>query len=350
MKILKSKFDVKSLAPAVLIFIFIVIPILMEIGVLPENKYFFTIMCFICSYSIVTSGLDILFGYSGQMSMGHAGFFAIGAYGTVLLSHPGYGLSQWAGFSLPPAITIFLAAFVATGFGILLSIPASKLVFHFLSLLTIAFGYSIYMALVSFAPITNGLLGITRVPPIQFFGFSFSTVLSKFRFLILVAVFLFFLLIIKARIIDSRMGRALIAIRENTAAAGSCGINTPRYKTMAFAISAFYTGFAGALYAHLLGFVSPDTFVHNTSIIMFTMLLFGGSGSLYGPIIGAAAITLIQEGLQDLEGYRMLIYGVFLLIIVLFLPNGIYGLFNFFGKKAKKEPRTIKEESGDVES
>ena len=128
----------------------------------------------------------------------------------------------------------------------------------------------------------------------------------------------------------SRVGRSFIAIRENVTAANGCGVNTSKYKIISFAISAFYVGFAGALYAHMVGFISPDTFVQNTSVIFITMLLFGGSGNLFGPVLGAVVITVIQEGLQSLSDYRMLIYGIFILVIILFQPHGISGMGEVF--------------------
>ena len=146
----------------------------------------------------------------------------------------------------------------------------------------------------------------------------------------LVLFFVVVLLLIKQNIVKSRVGRAFIAIRENTMAANGCGVNVAQYKTLSFAISAFYVGLAGGLYAHMVGFISPDTFVQNTSVILITMLLFGGSGNLFGPVLGAAIITIIQEGLQFLADFRMLIYGIILLLIIQFQPQGITGLGKYF--------------------
>lgn len=323
--------------PLLLVALLVIVPTMMENNILfSQNKYVYLLLCLICIYSIVTSGLDLLYGYAGQISMGHAAFFAIGAYTTVLLCHPDYGIGAWLGFTLPPALTIFLGAAVTTVAGVLLSIPASKLVFHFLSLLTIAFDFAVYLAAVSFSKVTNGVLGITRVPAIEIFGFSFTTVINKYRFLMLCVFFTVLLVVLKDRLVHSRFGRSLTAIRENPVAAGGCGINTARTKTVVFGISAFYAGFAGALYAHCISFVSPDIFTHDTSVIIFTMLLFGGSGSLYGPILGAAVITLIQEGLQGLDNYRMLIYGIFLLVVVLIQPRGLNGIFENLIARVKR--------------
>lgn len=331
---LKRKSSIAIIAVALLV----IVPFMMENNILfGQSKYIYLLLSLMCIYTIITSGLDILFGYTGQVSFGHAGFFCIGAYATVLMSHPEWGLGKWFGITLPPVLTIFLAAILSALFGILLSIPANKLVFHFLALLTIAFNYLILLVVSNFAGLTNGYIGITRVPEINIFGISFSTVSSKFRYYYLVLFFAILFLIIKQNIIKSRVGRGFIAIRDNLMAANGCGVNIRYYKTMSFGISAFYVGFAGALYAHMIGFVSPDTFVQNTSVIFITMLLFGGSGNLLGPILGAVVITSIQEGLQPLADYRMLIYGIFILVVILFQPQGLVGLGKMISGIFKKK-------------
>lgn len=341
----------KIIAPLIIIAVAVLIPTMMENNIIfSPNNYFYLLLCFSAIYAIATSGLDILYGYTGQISFGHAGFFAIGSYISVLLCHPAWGISQWFGFTLPPSITIFVAAFVSMIIGVLLSLPASKLVFHFLSLLTIAFGQLIFLTITSFPKITNAYRGITAIPQISFFGISFSAVSSKYRFFLLSLFFLVIFLIIKQNIVKSRIGRGFSAIRENILAANGCGINVRYYKMMSFGISAFYTGFAGALYAHMVGFISPDTYVANTSNIMMTMLLFGGNGNLAGPVIGATVITLIQEGLAELKDYRMLIFGIFLLIVILFQPNGLYGLYLSTVSKIKKRLASRKEVKPNAEA
>lgn len=318
----------KILTPLIILAVAVIIPTMMELNIVfKQNKYIYLLLCFSAIYAIATSGLDLLYGYTGQISFGHAGFFAIGSYVSVLMSHPAWGFGKWFGYVLPPIITIFIAAFISMIIGVLLSLPASKLVFHFLSLLTIAFGQMIFLSLTSFPDLTNAYRGITAIPPVEIFGFSFASALSKYRFYLLSLFFLVIFLIVKQNIIKSRIGRGFIAIRENVLAANGCGIDIKYYKMQAFGVSAFYTGFAGALYAHMIGFISPDTYVASTSQIFMTMLLFGGNGNLAGPVIGATVITLIQEGLAELKDYRMLIFGIFLLIVILFQPNGLYGLY-----------------------
>lgn len=317
----------KNVAAIIALAILILVPLMMHNNILfTENRYFYVLLCLIGIYTIITSGLDILFGYTGQISFGHAGFFCIGAYGSVLLTHPDWGLGKATGIVLPPIVSILVMACITALIGALLAIPASRLVFHFLSMLTIAFNQIIYLIANNFVWLTNGSIGITGVPAINLFGLSFDTTISRFRYYYLILFFVVVLLVVKTHIIKSRIGRGFIAIRENATAANGCGINVAKFKILSFAISAFYVGLAGGLYVHMIGFVSPDTFVQNTSVIFITMLLFGGSGNLVGPILGAAVITFIQEGLQALADYRMLIYGVLLLVIILFQPQGVSGL------------------------
>ena len=295
-----------------------------------QNKYIYVLLCYIGIYSIVTSGVDILFGYTGQISFGHAGFFCIGAYGSVLLSHSEWGIAKLGLTPLPPILSIFIMGLFAAVVGALLAMPASKLVFHFLSMLTIAFNQVMYLIVLNFSGLTNGAIGITRVPPVTLGPLNFTAIKSKFSYLFLVMAVLALMLILKQNIVHSKLGRSMIAIRENQTAANGCGVNIKQVKTISFAISAFYVGIAGGLLAHMMGFISPDTFVQNTSVIFITMLLFGGSGNLLGPILGALIITLVQEGFQSLQDYRMLIYGVFLLIVILFQPKGVVGLGQTF--------------------
>lgn len=287
---------------------------------------------FMILYIIAVSGLDILFGYSGQISMGHAAFFCIGAYGSVLLH-------EFTG--LPVLITILIGTVLATLIGSLLAYPASKLVFHFLSLATIAFGEVVYQ-LVAQSPgnITGNFTG-KFTETISLFGFKLNTY-TKYYFFSVVCMVIF--LIIKTNLVRSRVGRAFIAIRENSHAANGMGINVRKYKVIAFATSAFYTAFAGGLYAHLVRFISPDTFTQKQSVMFLTMLLFGGSASVGGTVTGVFTVQFLNEILRSAERYQLLIYGVLLLVVILAFPGGLFGLV----KQAIKKVKTRKEANANA--
>lgn len=276
-------------------------------------SYGVLLCCLIEIYIIAVSGLDVCFGYSGQISIGHVAFYAIGAYTSGIVTN---------NLSLPPILSMILGAILAALVGMLLAYPASKLVFHFLALATIAFGEIIYQ-LIAHSPgeITGNLRGMTSTY-VSLFGFELDTNL-RFYFFGLVCMLLF--LLAKVFLVDSKVGRAFIAVRENTHAAGGMGINVRKYKVLAFAISAFFTGFAGAMYMHLVRYISPDTFVQKQSIMFITMLLFGGTASLLGPIIGVVTITVLTEVLRSFQDYQMLIYGILMLAVIVALPGGIYG-------------------------
>lgn len=289
-----------------------------------QERYLAMILDYICLYTIAVTGLDILFGYTGQVSFGHAGFYAIGAYGSALLS---------INLGIPPIISILLGAILALVFGVLIAFPASRLVKHFLSLLTIAFGQMVYTFIVGAAWLTKGPSGIVNIPKVSVFGMTIKGYQMYF-WLVLTAAIL--VLIFKYHIINSRIGRAFIAVRENPHAAAGMGINVAQYKILAFAISAFLAGLAGAFYAHMVGFISPDTFTNAQSNMFMTMLLFGGIATMTGSLIGATIITIVTELLQSFASAQTLIYAVFILIVLFYLPNGIVGLWDKIRDGLKK--------------
>ena len=292
--------------------VFIVAVLCIADLLLGNNPYLILNLCLIGIYVLAVSGLDLLFGYSGQISLGHAAFYCIGAYVSAIFSK-NFGITPW--------ITVFLGGLLSAGLGALIAFPASKLVGHFLSLLTISLGMLMYNIVANLLPgITGGFVGFPGIPTFSIFGFSFS---ERQAYFFIVLLFVIVFLLLKQRIIFSRTGRALIAIRENVTAANGMGIHVRSYKILVFAISAFFTGVAGALYAHMVGYISPDTFVHSQSVLILTMLLFGGSGSFSGPIIGAAVITIMTELLQQFSQYQTLIYGIFILLVVLYMPGGL---------------------------
>ena len=294
---------------ALAIIIFLALVPMMGLG-----SYNMLICCLICIYVISTSGLDILFGYSGQISMGHAAFYAIGAYGSAIFSKL-CGLSPW--LSMP------LAAVIAAIIGFLFALPISKLKFMFLSLVTTGFGEVVYQIIVNFWPeVFGSTAGFKKIPKFEFFGLVIK---DRSHYYLLVLAIALIMLLIKHMIIESKVGRAFIAVRESTEAAGAMGINTTYYKSLAFAISAFYVSIAGSLYAHMIGYISPETYVRATSVMFLTIVLLGGRGSFSGPIIGSVILIICTEMIQAFGRYQQLIYGLFIIIVVLFMPKGIAG-------------------------
>lgn len=293
-----------------------------------DNAYYVTLFVFCSIYVIAVSGLDILFGYTGQISLGHAMFMGIGAYTSSLLS---------VNYSVPVWIGILSGILLSVVFASIIAVPASKLVHQFLSLLTIATSNMVYVFL-SKSKLTGAMTGVKNIPGISFWFFNLEPK-KNFGLFILIVVILF--LFVKTRLVNSSTGRSFLAIRENLTAADGVGIYVRKYKVIAFIISAIFASFAGSMYAHFVGYISPDSFQSTQSVMLLTMLLFGGSGNIVGPVIGATTITLINETLQSFNTYKTLIYGSVILIAVLFLPRGLYGLsidlFNkYFGEKKQR--------------
>ncbi len=299
----------KKKLPLALAFAALVLTLPFIIQAIVGNDYWVLISCTMLVYIIAVSGLDILFGYSGQISLGHAAFFVIGAYTTGMLNNY---------FNIPLYITIPTGAVLAAAIGALLAYPASKLKFHFLSLATIAFGEITFNLLyVSPGGVTGDYLGI-KVINIPFLH-SYQ---SWYYFLL---IFVVVGMLLKQSLVNSRVGRAFMAIRENTNAADGMGVNVHKYKIVAFAVSPFYTGLAGAIFIHLYLYMSPETAMQNQSVSFLTMLLFGGTASLAGPIIGVVIISIMMELIRPLQEYQMLFFGILLLIVIVALPGGIYG-------------------------
>lgn len=277
------------------------------------NTYAITLGCYVQLYFIAISGYDILFGYCGQINMGLAGFYAIGAYGSAILH---------AYCNVPIVFSMIIASVISCIIGAILAFPCSKLQFHFLTLATIAFG-NIVNQILSHSPggITGNFKGMYTERP-MIFGFSLSSSTAYYFFgLVMVAVFIF----IKYRVVHSKMGRAFCAIRDNVRAANGMGIDVRLYKVIAFSVCAFFMGFAGSMYAHLVCFISPDTFLQKQSVLFLTMLIFGGTTSFGGPLVGVLSLMLITESIRSMTGYQTLVYGVIIILVVVLLPKGVYG-------------------------
>lgn len=315
--------------------VLVVLPVL-----LGTNAEYITLVAgLIMIYVIAVSGLDIVFGYCGQISMGHAAFYALGAYGSAIMAE------YW---HLPVLLTMVLAALLAAGVGAVIAYPASKLVFHFLSLSTVAFGEIVYLLLTrSPGNITNNYNGLFT-KNIELFGFVLNTPLRMYYFgLVLMALFLVY----KQALIHSKVGRAFQAIRENTHAADGMGINVRKYKVIAFTTSAFFTAYAGAMYIHFVKYAHPDTFTSTQSVRFLTMLLFGGTASILGPVTGAIAVMALMEllrieALRKLQDYQMFIYGILLLSVIVLIPGGLYKSLRDGGTALVK--RLTKKRDGEV--
>ena len=260
-------------------------------------------------FALLAISLNLLLGYAGQISLGHAGFFGIGAYTAALLSAEGSGLLFWPGL---------LLAGVVTGLaGLAIGLPTLRLRGHYLALATLGFGEIMRLLFFNWRDVTHGMDGISGIPAPAVPGFVFDTEARLFGLaLALVAA----TLLLVRRMDASKFGRWLAAIRDAELAAGTCGVNVPRLKIGVFIASAGLAGVAGALYAHMMTFISPDTFSFEVTAQVLSMVVVGGIGTVVGPLLGAFVLTFLPEWLRVSNAYYQLIYGAGLALMIVFLP------------------------------
>ncbi len=286
------------------------------------DDYITSQLTFICMYSVATVGLMLLTGYTGQVSMGHAAFFGIGAFTSAILSSKG----------VPFVLALPSAGLLAGVVGIFIGLPALRLSGLYLAIATMGFGFIVEEILVRWESLTRGNMGMIVDPP-SIGPLIFESETSYYYLTLVVLI----LTILAARnILRSPTGRAMIAIRDSEVAAQAMGISMAKYKTMAFAISAFFTGVAGSLYAHKLPFINPESFTILVSIEFLAMIIIGGLGSLHGAVFGAAFIIFLPQliimtrdympkYLADQTGLEPVLYGLMIILFILFEPMGIYG-------------------------
>ncbi|MGI6253588.1 MAG: branched-chain amino acid ABC transporter permease [Aminivibrio sp.] len=271
-------------------------------------------------YAVLALSLSLLVGFTGQVSMGHAAFYGMGAYTSAILSIR-LGLSFW--------LTFWIAG-VSAGFA---AYVIGKLVLrlrgHVLAITTAFFGVLVAVVMNNWIPVTNGPMGITGIPrPTAFSLFGLPVALESrtdyyFLGLVFVAGVLYFLW----RIERSRIGDSMIAVRENEELAASIGIDTMKSKVLAFTIGGALAGLAGSFYAHYILFISPVTFTINESINILVMVIFGGMSTLFGPVLGAICLTVLPELLRMAGELRLVIYGIALVFFIIWMPMGVWGTF-----------------------
>ena len=262
---------------------------------------------------IVVVGLNYITGYCGQINFGQAAFWGIGAYVTAILTLK--GLSFW--FALP------LAALATGLFSLLLGVPTLKLRAYYLAMATIAFGEIIQLVLIHWEPVTGGTSGLRNVPGVSIAGFKLNGHVQHYYFLLAWCVLALGLAL---RVRASKLGRAMIALRDSEIAAEVAGVDTVRVKMLAFALSSIYAGVAGGLYVTYVNYVSPDLFSNTQAVLFFTMLVVGGTGSAVGAVIGTVVLTALPEALRFLKEWYMVLYGVGVILMIVFLPEGIVSL------------------------
>ena len=315
----KKNFIINILGVSVL---FIVINILIQSGMI--NSYICGILILVCINIVLAISLNITAGCLGQMALGHAGFMSIGAYTAALFTKsnliPGVG-----GYVL----ALILGGLVAMIIGVVIGIPALRLRGDYLAILTLAF-CEIIRVLIEFFKFTGGAKGLT--------GIKLNKNFAIIYIIMLLCVFMMY------TFMKSRHGRAILSIREDEIASESSGINLTFYKTLAFAYSAFFAGVAGGMYAHYIGILGAKNFDFNKSIDILVIVVLGGLGSFTGSAIGAIVLTILPEMLRGFNDYRMFIYAVMLILMMMFRPSGLLGTkeFSLTNLVSKALPKNVK--------
>ncbi len=293
------------------------------------NRYQSTVLEQVGIYIILAVSLNIATGYLGQLPLGHAGFMSMGAYGCSIFI---IRMSEFLGVGArdfvtgtPLALVVVIAGLVVGGLcaaiaGVIIGIPALRLKGDYLAIITLAFAEIIRVVMLNIDDVlgfelTGGAAGLTGIP-------GFSSFLLVFG---CVAVVCFLI----HTMMNSRHGRAILAIRDNEIAAEATGVNTTYYKTLAFVVSAFFAGVAGGLYAGCVGVLQPAVFGFMKSIEILVMVVLGGMGSMLGSAISATVLTILPEALRAFSEYRMIAYAVVLIIVMIFRPQGLLGSYDF---------------------
>lgn len=264
-------------------------------------------------YVIATMGLNLTVGYAGQKSLGHAAFFGIGAYTVAIMMQA--GISFW--LALPTAM---LGCFVV---GLILGFPALRVQAIYLAFATLGFNTAVWLVLRNEEWLTGGTFGINGIARPNFFGLSLDGALPYYYFVLVVTVIMAGLL---WGLLASPWGKAFKALRDNPIRAESLGINIQAYTLLSFAIGAVYAGVAGALFASLVQFIEPAPFAVHASILMYLMVVVGGPGYFFGPVVGAAVGVLLPEWLRFAQAWYMFVFGTAVVLLMLWLPDGLLSI------------------------
>ncbi len=296
-----------------------------------KDRYILHIVILICIWGISAQSMNLIMGYTGQANLALGGFFGIGAYATALLMLK-VGINFW------PAL--LLGALLTALIGFLIGLPTLRTKGSYFAIGTLCFNVIVFIAVERWESLTEGARGVMGIPgpsPIPLpFGFSLSfESLPAMYFLVL--AFLLLTILVIYRVVRSLVGRSLMAVRENEDLSNSIGINTMKAKLLAFVLSTFLVGIAGGLYAVYIGFLDPEITSHHVTFEVLLFVVLGGIGTIWGPLVGAIVITILGELLHYLDAYRLVVYGLMLVLFIIFLPEGIVGgLRNLWAKATQK--------------
>lgn len=286
-----------------------------------SNNYHLNLMIQVLINIIIVVGLNFITGLTGQMNLGTAGIFSMGAYTSSLLATK-LGINPW--------ICLIAAIFMGVLIGFGLGYPSLRVSGVYLALTTIGFSEIVRILMTNLTDLTGGALGVTGIPAFSIFGHAFQNNKEVYYLYLVIAIFLIYN---AYRIVNSKWGRSFLAVKDNPDAVEAGGVNIATIKIMAFTLASIYTTIAGSMYSHYIGFINPSAYNLEYSINYVVMLVIGGIGSVPGNIIGAILVTLVPEFLRFMENYYWLVFSIITLLFVIFLPNGMISLFRTKHKK-----------------
>jgi branched-chain amino acid transport system permease protein len=276
-----------------------------------KGGYLMNVLVFVGIHTMLAVALNLLLGYAGQISLGHAAFFGLGAYISGILTTT-YEFNPWLAIVLA-ALSVGILAFI-------IGFPILKLRGHYLAMATLGMGIIVYIFFNEAIDLTGGPSGLSGIPNLSIGSMVFDTDIKNYY---LIWTFALITILLSVNLTHSRIGRALKAIHDSETAARVMGVNARLLKVQIFALSAAISTVAGSLYAHTMTFISPASFGFNFSVELVTMVIIGGLGSIYGSLLGAVILTLLPELLRTFQDYDIVIYGLILILITMFMPGGL---------------------------
>jgi branched-chain amino acid transport system permease protein len=296
------------------------VAVALAVPAIAQDGYIIQLLNIAILNAIVVIGLNFVTGWAGQINFGQAAFYGLGAYTTAIATKAG----------LPWITTPFLSALVVMAASLMLGLPTMRLRTYYLAMTTIGFGEIVRLIIVHWEPVTGGTSGLRAIPGISIFGVGPQGQLQHYYLLIAI---LALAILIATRIRHSVLGRAMIATKDSEIAAEQSGVDTVRTKLLAFMIGAVYAGLAGCLYASSIRFISPDSFSSIQAVLLMTMLIVGGMGSIFGCVIGAVALTILPEALRFLGQWYLVLYGLGVIGVIVLAPGGLASLASLLPRR-----------------
>jgi len=286
-----------------------------------SSGYLVTVLGFAAIYGVFCTGLNFFMGYTGQASFGQSAFAAIGGYGSAILC---------ADHGWEPLLALVAMMALSGAVALVVGYPTLRLRGHYLAMATFALGLIAYEITIEWTGLTQGYMGYSGIPALSLAGYELPNEKAQLVALVILALFGVF---VASRMRQSRFGRALAAIAGSEPAAKALGVRVSRYKLLAFVVAALYASAAGSLFAHFVGFISPEMFGTSMVVLSFTMLYLGGIGTIWGPLIGAVIVSLLPEALRGLKEWQDIAYTAILIAILIFAPRGISALLPFLADR-----------------